>query len=207
MVEPWPDSMTFGEAVRSVYGKWTTDGRALRSEYWWFQLFLLLVILATAGAVALLSSIDRSLALVPSIAFLIFILISLLPSIAVSVRRLHDSDKSGWWFLISLVPYIGGIIFLIFMVLPSTPGPNRYGPPYGQVGTQYRVQYTGWTPDDAMQAFAKDAQRAAAAGYQPYWQEWKPPHGALQVLEVSYGLAQPEPPWHFGPPAPPPTLG
>lgn len=52
----------------------------------------------------------------------------LVPSIAVGVRRLHDTDRSGWWLLIALVPLIGGIIRLVFMVLDGTPGNNRYGP-------------------------------------------------------------------------------
>jgi len=49
------------------------------------------------------------------------------PSIAVTVRRLHDQGKSGWFYLISLVPYVGGFIVLVFMCLEGTPGPNEYG--------------------------------------------------------------------------------
>ena len=52
----------------------------------------------------------------------------LLPSLAVTVRRLHDTGRTGWWVLISLVPVIGGLILLIFMVLDSEPGTNQYGP-------------------------------------------------------------------------------
>ncbi len=52
----------------------------------------------------------------------------LLPSIAVSVRRLHDIDRTGWWFLISFVPVIGPIVLLVFPVQDGTPGSNRYGP-------------------------------------------------------------------------------
>ena len=52
----------------------------------------------------------------------------LLPSIAVAVRRLHDTDRSGWWFLIGFVPIVGGIILLVFYVLEGTRGPNRFGP-------------------------------------------------------------------------------
>lgn len=58
----------------------------------------------------------------------IFSLAILIPSIAVSVRRLHDIDRTGWWVLISLVPLIGWIVLLVFHVQDSTPGPNRYGP-------------------------------------------------------------------------------
>lgn len=52
----------------------------------------------------------------------------LLPSIAVAVRRLHDTGRSGWWFLISFIPIFGSIVFLVFAVLDSEPGENRYGP-------------------------------------------------------------------------------
>jgi uncharacterized membrane protein YhaH (DUF805 family) len=52
----------------------------------------------------------------------------LIPSIAVGVRRLHDTDRSGWWLLISLIPLIGGIVLLVFFVLDGTPGENRFGP-------------------------------------------------------------------------------
>ena len=58
----------------------------------------------------------------------IFSLAILIPSIAVSVRRLHDIDRTGWWVLISLVPLIGWIVLLVFHVQDSTPGPNKYGP-------------------------------------------------------------------------------
>jgi uncharacterized membrane protein YhaH (DUF805 family) len=58
----------------------------------------------------------------------IYVLAIIIPSIAVTVRRLHDTDRSGWWFLLSFVPLIGGLVLLVFEVLDSTPGANRYGP-------------------------------------------------------------------------------
>ena len=58
----------------------------------------------------------------------LFSLAVLIPSIAVSVRRLHDIDRTGWWVLIGLVPLVGQIVLLVFHVLDSTPGPNRFGP-------------------------------------------------------------------------------
>ena len=51
-----------------------------------------------------------------------------MPAIAVQVRRFHDQDKSGWFVLLGLIPYVGGLIVLVFMCLPGTPGPNRFGP-------------------------------------------------------------------------------
>lgn len=58
----------------------------------------------------------------------IYVIAVFLPSLAVAIRRLHDTDRSGWWVLISLVPLIGGIWLLILMVLDGTPGGNRFGP-------------------------------------------------------------------------------
>lgn len=53
---------------------------------------------------------------------------SLIPSIAVTVRRFHDQDKSGWFYLLSFIPYVGGLIALVFMLIEGTRGPNRFGP-------------------------------------------------------------------------------
>ena len=58
----------------------------------------------------------------------IYYLAVLIPSLAVGVRRLHDTDRSGWWLLLSLIPVIGWIVLIIFFVLDSTPGENQYGP-------------------------------------------------------------------------------
>jgi len=98
------------------------EGRSTRSEYWLFCLFVLI-----AEVVLLLLS-----AAAPSLGMLlllIFVLGSFIPSLAVSVRRMHDTDRSGWNLLLSLIPFIGGIIVIVFCCLPSTPGDNNYGPP------------------------------------------------------------------------------
>jgi len=64
---------------------------------------------------------------------ILWALITLIPNIAVTVRRLHDQDKSGWMFLLVFIPFVGGLILLVFMLLDGTRGPNRYGPdPKGQ---------------------------------------------------------------------------
>jgi uncharacterized membrane protein YhaH (DUF805 family) len=67
--------------------------------------------------------------------FALYILVSILPSLTVTVRRLHDTGKSGWMILLCLIPIIGGIILLVFLVLDSDPEPNQYGPnpKFGQV--------------------------------------------------------------------------
>ncbi|MEM1433855.1 MAG: DUF805 domain-containing protein [Pseudomonadota bacterium] len=102
------------------------SGRARRKEYWFFFLFNLLVTIvlafidiatgafSEAAGIGLLSG--------------IYTLGVLIPSLAVTVRRLHDTDRAGWWVLVSLVPLIGAIILLVFMVLDSQPGSNQYGP-------------------------------------------------------------------------------
>jgi uncharacterized membrane protein YhaH (DUF805 family) len=103
------------------------QGRSSRSEYWVFVLVYILIGIAAqvldmflgtynaAGEVGLLGALVG--------------LAHLIPSIAVAVRRLHDTDRTGWWLLIILIPLVGFIVLLIFFVLPSSPGNNRFGPP------------------------------------------------------------------------------
>ena len=62
------------------------------------------------------------------ILFVLFCLGMFVPSIAVQVRRLHDQDRSGWWVLLNLVPYLGALVLFVFMLLPGTNGANRFGP-------------------------------------------------------------------------------
>ena len=110
----------FAEAVRGAFAHpLTLRGRASRSAFWWFQL---LAVIAYA-VVSVIS--DRS--TVAGIILDIIIGIPLLvTNIALAVRRLHDSDHTGWWWWIGFVPFVGGIILLVFYVLRGTPGPNRY---------------------------------------------------------------------------------
>ena len=96
----------------------TFSGRARRKEYWFFFLFYLLIfiglsLLDTILGFGLLSS--------------LFALAMLLPSVAVAVRRLHDTGRTGWWVLIGLVPVVN-LLLIYFMVLDSDPGTNAYGP-------------------------------------------------------------------------------
>lgn len=89
------------------------DGRASRSEYWWFFLFQIIAIMVLSVVMPMLGSI-ASLAL-------------LLPALAVGVRRLHDIGKSGWWLLIWLIPFIGWLIALYWAVQPSQAETNDWG--------------------------------------------------------------------------------
>ncbi|HEX8367181.1 MAG TPA: DUF805 domain-containing protein [Pyrinomonadaceae bacterium] len=102
------------------------SGRARRKEYWMFVLFNLIISIVLTFA-------DRALGLVSrdggtGLLGGIYTLVVLIPGIAVAVRRLHDTGRSGWWMLISLIPCIGGIVLLVFMVADSDAGTNEYGP-------------------------------------------------------------------------------
>lgn len=114
------------------------EGRSRRMEYWMFYLFTLglgmaIAVIITALAMMLytmnLSESAMGMVLVPA-ALIVFLggMALVVPTLAVSVRRLHDQDKSGWMILIALVPLVGGIIFFVLMCLEGTRGPNRYGP-------------------------------------------------------------------------------
>ena len=108
------------------------SGRSQRMEYWMFTLFYLLVIgVLLALAMALGSNAGEELTGAEGILLALvglFVLGTIIPSIAVTVRRLHDQDKSGWFYLISFIPYIGGFILFVFMCIDGTPGSNQYGP-------------------------------------------------------------------------------
>ncbi len=101
------------------------QGRARRKEYWMFTLFNVLISIALMiiGAILGLAEDGGS-----NILSTLYCLAVLLPGIAVSVRRLHDTDRSGWWLLIGLIPIIGAIVLLIFLVQDSQPNENQYGP-------------------------------------------------------------------------------
>ena len=95
------------------------SGRARRTEYWLFALFNIIIAVLLGVVDYVLSS--------PGIVGMVFALAVLIPSIAVGVRRLHDTDRSGWWLLIAFVPIVGTIAMLVFLVLDSNPGANRFG--------------------------------------------------------------------------------
>ena len=114
--------MTFQQAVRTCFAKYAAfNGRAARSEFWYWQLFLTL-----AGLIVAI--LDTSLGLHSKPLGLIYYLVTLLPTLAVGARRLHDTGRSGWWLLLWLVPLIGWIVLLIWFCFRGTQGPNRFGP-------------------------------------------------------------------------------
>ena len=123
--------MGFGQAVKSFWSNYSTfKGRSRRSEYWWIQLFLVLTNLAVAAIdLALMNGdVDRFIANGGGgIVGLVWILVTIVPALAVLGRRLHDTGKSGWWVLIGFVPFVGTIVLFVFSVLDSDAGDNKYG--------------------------------------------------------------------------------
>lgn len=118
--------MSFTEAVRSGFDNYVNfSGRASRPAYWWWFLFAIL-----ASIVA--NIIDAALDV--TIVSIIVALALFLPGLAVAVRRLHDTDRSGWWILIGLIPLIGFIVLLIFFLQKSDPVDNQHGPPPADQG-------------------------------------------------------------------------
>lgn len=108
------------------------SGRSRRKEYWMFQLLMLLVymplgILMGIGAAIGSDNGSGALFYLALVAMLLLMLAVFIPGLAVQVRRFHDQDKSGWFVLFNLVPYVGGFVVLVFMCLRGTPGPNRFG--------------------------------------------------------------------------------
>jgi uncharacterized membrane protein YhaH (DUF805 family) len=111
----------FIQAVTKKYA--TFSGRARRAEFWMFTLISALISLALGILDMVLGWSDGY-----GVFSTIFGLAVLLPTLAVAVRRLHDTDRSGWWLLIGLVPFVGWIVLLIFYIQDSDPGVNRFGP-------------------------------------------------------------------------------
>jgi uncharacterized membrane protein YhaH (DUF805 family) len=103
------------------------SGRSRRKEYWMFVLgvFIAAIVLSIIeGALGLSGMVGGVYGPLTTI----FFLAVLIPSIAVQIRRFHDQDKSGWFLLLALIPFVGGLIVLVFMCLEGTRGPNRFGP-------------------------------------------------------------------------------
>ena len=103
------------------------QGRSGRKEYWIFVLFNIIVSMVLGYIDRLTGTFvaDTGFGILSAI----YTLAVIVPGIAVSVRRLHDTGRSGWWFLVTIVPVIGFFVFLYFMVLDSDPGANKYAPP------------------------------------------------------------------------------
>ena len=112
--------MTFSEAISSGFRNYVGfSGRASRSEFWYWILFTVLVSIVTS--IVDLGALSSNVMPFSSI----WSLVTFLPSLAMGVRRLHDTDRSGWWWLLSLIPLIGIIVLIVFWCFEGTRGPNR----------------------------------------------------------------------------------
>jgi len=122
--------MTFFEAISSGFRNYVGfSGRASRSELWYWILFFVLVSIVTANIdLGILSSKSGPITSIWS-------LVTLLPSLAIGVRRLHDTDRRGWWWLLVYIPLVGIIVLIVFWCFEGTRGSNRFGPdPLGAPG-------------------------------------------------------------------------
>lgn len=133
--------MDFQTAVKTVLKDKYCDftGRASRSEYWWFQLFVIISIVVIALILTIVAKVITN---DPDVAMLIIFiplgllyLAILLPIIGLVVRRFHDRDMSGWWYLlfvalgfVPIVSFVSSVAMIVIAALPGTPGPNRFGP-------------------------------------------------------------------------------
>jgi len=112
--------MSFGQAISTCFSRYVMfSGRAARPEYWYWVLFAVLASLV-------LAIVDHALSF--GLLRIIFFLATFLPGLAVLFRRLHDIDRSAWWWLVGLIPVIGAILLIVWLCQPGTPGANRFGP-------------------------------------------------------------------------------
>jgi uncharacterized membrane protein YhaH (DUF805 family) len=117
--------MGFSEAVKSGFDHYAKfDGRASRPAFWWWFLFGVIVSIVANILNAAVGS--QVISIIVSLALL-------LPGLSVSIRRLHDTDRTGWWILIGLIPLIGVIVLIVFYAQKGDAGNNQYGPPMAEV--------------------------------------------------------------------------
>ena len=110
--------MTFSESVSTCLKKYFVfEGRASRSEYWWFQLIV-------SPSYLISTILENEIGYF----FLGITLFTLIPAISAGVRRLHDTNRSGFFLLLSFIPFIGGLILLFFFIAEGTKGKNKFGP-------------------------------------------------------------------------------
>jgi uncharacterized membrane protein YhaH (DUF805 family) len=123
----------FMDTIKNRYADF--DGRARRSEFWYFLLFYMAItfgVMIVAGGLAMISP---ELGLVAPVLLIILSLGLLIPNLALCIRRLHDTNKSGWMLLIGFIPLVGSIILIVFYATEGDRGQNQYGPDPKSLGT------------------------------------------------------------------------
>lgn len=129
--------MTFVDAIKTGLSKYVTwKGRASRSEFWFFVLFAFLCAIVASIIDGILGTTIKTVnpmtGLEQSAGYgYVYIIVALglfLPNLSVMVRRLHDTDRSGWWYWIALIPLVGAILLIVWFATKGTAGDNRYGP-------------------------------------------------------------------------------
>jgi len=123
----------FGDAVSLFFKNYANfQGRSSRGAFWWWFLasFIIGLVLGFIDGMIMAGQSSYSSSSMPPIGILggLFSLATLIPNIALGIRRLHDTDKSGWWLLIALIPLVGAIVLLVFYATSGTRGPNKFGP-------------------------------------------------------------------------------
>ncbi len=111
--------MNFADAIKSGFSNYVNfSGRACRSEYWYWVLFVIIGEIVTR-------IIDYGIGY--PITYFLFSLAVIIPGIAIGVRRLHDLDRTGWWLFLGLIPLVGAIILIVWFCTQGTQGANRFG--------------------------------------------------------------------------------
>ncbi len=118
------------------------DGRARRKEYWMFSLFHIIIIIALVSIGAALSN-GEEFSMPFMVILVLYFLGTIIPTIAVTVRRLHDIGKKGSWFFIQCIPYIGGFWMLVLTCRDSITGPNEYGQNPKGIGNDSAIEQIG----------------------------------------------------------------
>lgn len=156
----WPHyGIGFVPAVKRAFQKYATfSGRASRSEFWWWTLANGIVVLVLYGLMFALAFAGRTpdgepgrALIIPTVLLVVWGLAVVVPSIAITVRRLHDAGQSGWFYLFSVVGL--GIVTLVICALETSPNAVKYGPPYpqGYAPGAFGTGQTGYAPPPGQQ--------------------------------------------------------
>lgn len=118
--------MSFGESVSYCFKNYANfNGRALRSEFWWFYLFVVIVQIVGQGILALVLGTDSG--IFTALALVLAVVLAI-PLYAAGARRMHDTGKSGWLQLLVLIPCVGFIVLVVLWAQAGQPADNQYGP-------------------------------------------------------------------------------